>query len=120
MMSEKNTLTISNAVASLLAGKATSWSMDNNDYKTLIVEGCEKPIESEINTRLEQLIAEQPLTACKDLAKEKIAITDWAALPDVGLKNAADFVTYRGILRGLIISPVADPVWPTEPTPIWE
>ncbi len=57
---------------------------------------------------------------CKAKAKQLIAATDWAALPDVGLKNAAEFVTYRGILRGLIITPVADPVWPTEPTPIWE
>lgn len=53
-------------------------------------------------------------------AKQLIAATDWAVLPDVGLKNAAEFVTYRGILRGLIITPVADPAWPTEPTPIWE
>ena len=36
------------------------------------------------------------------------------------MKNSADFVTYRGILRGYATQPVVDPVWPTEPTPIWQ
>lgn len=57
---------------------------------------------------------------CKDEAKQRITACDWAVLPDVGLKNAADFVTYRGILRGLIISPVVNPDFPIEPTPVWE
>lgn len=57
---------------------------------------------------------------CKARAKMLIAAADWAVLPDVGLKNAADFVTYRGILRGLIISPVVNPDFPIEPTPVWE
>lgn len=80
----------------------------------------EKPTEQEINNEIARLTQQQPFNDCKAKAKQLIAATDWSALPDVGLKNAADFVTYRGILRGLIISPVADPVWPTEPTPIWE
>lgn len=57
--------------------------------------------------------------ACKQEAKNKIALTDWAVLPDVGLQNKADFETYRASLRALIINPVADPVFPTEPTPVW-
>jgi len=52
-------------------------------------------------------------------AKYLLASTDWAVLPDVGLKNSADYVTYRGILRGLVISPVANASFPTEPTPVW-
>ena len=62
----------------------------------------------------------QKITWCISNAKFLLQASDWAVLPDVGLKNSADFVTYRGILRGLVISPVVDPTWPTEPTPVWE
>lgn len=54
----------------------------------------------------------------KSIAKEKIALTDWAVLPDVNLQNKAEFETYRATLRDLIFNPVADPTWPVEPTPI--
>ena len=57
--------------------------------------------------------------ACKAQAKALLAASDWASLSDVGLKNTADFVTYRGILRGYVLSPVTDPTWPSEPTPVW-
>ena len=52
-------------------------------------------------------------------AKKRIAATDWSVLPDVGLANVAAFETYRATLRELIKNPVAEPVWPTEPDPIW-
>ena len=57
---------------------------------------------------------------CKAKAKQLLSQTDWAVLPDVGLKNSADFVTYRGILRGLVISPVVDAVFPDVPKAVWE
>lgn len=60
-----------------------------------------------------------PPELTKSIAKEKIAATDWAVLPDVGLANVTAFETYRAALRELIKNPVADPVWPTEPQPIW-
>jgi len=56
---------------------------------------------------------------CKAKAKALLNQTDWAVLPDVGLKNSDDFVTYRGILRGLINSPVVDAVLPNVPVAIW-
>ncbi len=57
---------------------------------------------------------------CKERAKELLSKSDWSALSDVGLKNLSTFVTYRGILRGYVISPVEEPDFPVEPTPIWE
>ena len=57
---------------------------------------------------------------CKAQAKALLAASDWSALPDVGLKNSADYVTYRGILRGLVISPVENPDFPVEPKAVWE
>lgn len=56
---------------------------------------------------------------CKQTAKEKLAASDWSVLPDVQISNKADFENYRAILRGYVISPVTNPTWPTEPTPIW-
>lgn len=66
-----------------------------------------------------KLAAQRKLDNCKSEAKKRIAATDWSVLPDVGLANVAAFEAYRAALRELIKNPVADPVWPTEPEPIW-
>lgn len=99
-----------------------TWSLVGEEYDGLIWldEIQTKPTEDEINTELDRQEQQAPFDACKAQAKVLIAATDWAVLPDVGLKNSADFVTYRGILRGLIISPMANPDFPTEPQPVWE
>jgi len=57
--------------------------------------------------------------ACKAQAKALLAASDWSVLSDVGLANAADFVTYRGILRGYVTQPQVNPDFPVEPTPVW-
>ena len=57
---------------------------------------------------------------CSQQAKSLLAASDWSQLPDVGLKNSADYVTYRGILRGYTTQPVTNPDWPVEPTPVWQ
>jgi hypothetical protein len=56
---------------------------------------------------------------CKDQAKQLIANSDWSVLPDVNITNKAEFENYRTQLRNLIINPVEDPIFPTEPNPIW-
>ena len=56
---------------------------------------------------------------CKAKAKALLSQTDWAVLPDVGLANKADFESYRATLRNLVINPVAEPVFATEPEPVW-
>jgi hypothetical protein len=100
----------------------SKWILRGDEYSGIewLDEAQTKPTEQEINDEIAKQDAQRPFDECKAKAKQLIAATDWSVLPDVGLKNSADFVTYRGILRGLIITPVADPVWPTEPTPVWE
>lgn len=56
---------------------------------------------------------------CKDEAKSKIALSDWSVLPDVKISNKSDFESYRSVLRNYILTPVENPVFPTEPNPIW-
>ena len=66
-----------------------------------------------------KLAAQQKLDDCKNQAKQKIANCDWSVLPDVNISNRAEFEAYRAKLRGYILNPVADPVFPTEPQPVW-
>jgi hypothetical protein len=56
---------------------------------------------------------------CKDKAKFLLSGSDWAVLPDVGLINLSEFVTYRALLRNLVINPVVDASFPVAPEPIW-
>jgi hypothetical protein len=56
---------------------------------------------------------------CKTKSKELIASSDWSVLPDVKIENKIEFENYRSILRNYILSPVENPIFPTEPTPIW-
>ncbi|NDD84883.1 hypothetical protein EBZ38_11530 [bacterium] len=57
--------------------------------------------------------------SCKSKAKYLIAKSDWSVLPDVKLQNKSDFENYRSQLRELIINPIENSIFPTEPQPIW-
>ena len=65
--------------------------------------------------------------SCSDQAKSILSATDWTSIPDVGnptestpyLMNQAAFIAYRSQIRALAINPVANPVWPTQPTEQW-
>jgi len=70
-------------------------------------------------TQVQVAIGEAKKNVTKTEAKKRIATTDWSVLPDVGISNTAEFEAYRAALRELIKNPVADPVWPTEPEPVW-
>jgi hypothetical protein len=74
-----------------------------------------KPTWAQVQAELQVVLAADNKTE----AKKRIATTDWAVLPDVGISNTAEFEAYRAALRELIKNPVAEPVWPTEPQPVW-
>jgi hypothetical protein len=65
--------------------------------------------------------------SCSDQAKAILTATDWTSIPDVGnpsasnpyLLNQGEFIAYRSQIRALAINPVANPVWPTQPTEQW-
>ena len=59
---------------------------------------------------------------CKNTAKGKLAQSDWSTLPDVQaqLSNYQDFVNYRSQLRNLVINPIENPVFPSEPEARWK
>jgi hypothetical protein len=86
------------------------------ENSTVVVSSADM---TKIDLAYTNYLAKEPLDQCKEEAKKRIATTDWAVLPDVGLSNVAAFQTYRAALRELIKNPVAEPTWPTEPEPIW-
>jgi hypothetical protein len=69
---------------------------------------------------LAAVTAQAQKDACKTQAKELLAQTDWAILTDVPLDNKAEFKSYRETLRNLVLNPVENPEFPTEPTPSWK
>ena len=112
-------ITIAQALNSLRPGAI--WAINNNSYNQLtwldIVQS--KPTEQEVNEEVVRLTDQIPFDACSTEAKKRIAASDWSVLPDVSISNKAEFESYRAALRALIINPVADPVFPTEPQPVW-
>jgi hypothetical protein len=110
-------ITKADAIASLRPN--SQWTLCEENFEWL-GKPEDKPTENEIQDEITRLTLLEPFNKCKAQAKRLIAFSDWAALPDVGLANQVQFIAYRAALRALIITPVADPVWPTEPTPIWE
>lgn len=105
------------AILSLVPGAQVAVT-GNEDV--LWIEPSVAPVtEQQIQDEIARLTAQQPFNNCKAKAKEFIAATDWAVLPDVGLQNKSEFEAYRATLRALILNPVADPVFPTEPQPVW-
>ena len=114
------TIGIVEAVESLRPG--AKWAQHGFEYDGLewLDQVQTKPTEQEVNDEIAVLEAKAPLDACKAKAKDLIAASDWSVLPDVGLANVSNFKAYRAILRSLILNPVDNPVWPTEPSPVWE
>jgi len=112
----------------ILLGQALSYLRPNAEWVTVdnTYEGLNwldtaqtKPTEQEITDAITHLENQAPLDACKNEAKRLIALTDWSVLPDVNISNKVEFELYRSELRDLIINPIVNPVFPTEPQPIW-
>lgn len=65
---------------------------------------------------------EQKKQFCKDEAKRLLAETDYSQYEDVDvvLVNKSEFTTYRTTVRGMMINPIPDPVWPDQPKAVWK
>jgi hypothetical protein len=112
-------ITIAQALSSLRPNAA--WAITGNVYTNIIWMDTTqtKPTENEVQDEITRLTLEEPYTACTNEAKKRLAASDWSVLPDVNISNKAEFETYRAALRTLMFTPVVDPIYPTEPQPIW-
>lgn len=97
------------------------WAMANEQYNTLqwLDTVQTKPTEQEVNAEIIRLTEKAPFDTCVAEAKKLLAASDWSVLPDVNISNRAEFEAYRAQLRTLMFNPVAEPVFPTEPQPVW-
>jgi hypothetical protein len=75
---------------------------------------------NEVAYDLQAVTSQAQKDACKSQAKSLLAASDWAILTDVPLDNKAEFKSYRETLRNLVLNPVENPTFPTEPTPSWK
>ena len=92
-------------------------------YPQVISIYGEKAVDAdgnEVQYDLQAVTTQAQKDECKVKAKELLSQTDWTILTDVPLDNKADFKTYRATLRDLVLNPVADPVFPDEPVPVWK
>jgi hypothetical protein len=106
----------------------TQWSITDEDYSTLQWYGdTPKPTQAELDALWPATQEAQAKSACKQQAVSLLQETDWTTIPDVAnpsdsnpyLTNQREFMTWRSEIRQLAVNPVANPVWPTQPTPQW-
>jgi len=121
------TITMAMAIQALCP--TAQFSITDNDYSSLVWLSPDIPIppESQVLAEMATLQAEQPFVDCKNEASKLLYLTDWTTISDVAdpiksnpyLTNQAAFVSYRSQVRALAVNPVADPVFPPQPTATW-
>ena len=103
------------------------WVLNGDNYSGLewLDSGQTKPTETEINNKIAELDASEPMKLLREERNRRIALTDWRAGSDLTLVSA--WSTYRQALRDLpaSASPKLDSNydldltsvnWPTEPS----
>jgi hypothetical protein len=85
------------------------------------------PTQAELDalwTSTEEKIAK---SECKAQAVALLQATDWTTIPDVAnpstsnpyLMNQGAFIAWRSQVRALAVNPIANPVFPAQPTEQW-
>jgi len=107
-------ITKGEALISLRPGAA--WKL-NGDEVIWLDESQTQPTELEIQTKIDELTAAEPLKLLREERNRKLAETDWTQNRDVTLSNDADWKTYRQALRDITNSATSldDVAWPEKP-----
>jgi len=104
------------------------WSMEDNDYSTLQwFSETPKPTQAELDALWPSTEEAQAKSLCKQKAVSLLQATDWTTIPDVAnpsasnpyLMNQGAFIAWRSQVRALAVNPVANPVFPAQPTEQW-
>ena len=83
--------------------------------------------DNEVTYDLAAVDNQAAINDCKAQAVQILQNTDWTSIGDVGnpqmsnpyLVNQAAFIDYRSQVRALAVNPIANPVFPTQPTEQW-
>ena len=102
------------------------WTLRGNDYSGLewVDSGQTKPTETEINSKIAELDAAEPMRLLRAERDRRIVLTDWRASSDLTLASA--WSTYRQALRDITKQTpklnsnyeldLTSITWPTEPS----
>ncbi len=115
---------IGSALLNLKPG--AQWVLRGTEYSGLTWRDKDqtKPTETEINSKISELNAAEPMRLLREERNRRIALTDWRASSDLTLSNA--WKTYRKALRDLPAKAtpklnsdyqldLTSVTWPTEP-----
>ena len=109
----------------------SSWNIDGLEYSAIewLDSGATKPTESELNTKVAELDAAEPMRLLREERNKLLSKTDWMVTRSIetGVAMSNDWKTYRQALRDLPASssPSLDEyydldltsvTWPTEPS----
>ncbi len=115
---------ITSALLALKPG--AQWTLRGDDYSGLewLDSGQTKPTETEVNSKIAELDAAEPMRLLRIERDNRIAKTDWRAGKDVTLSTA--WRTYRQALRDITTQTpklnsqyeldLTSVTWPTEPS----
>jgi len=104
------------------------WAMNNEEYDTLQwFSDTPKPTQAELDALAPSTEEQIAKNACKAQAVTLLQATDWTTIPDVAnpsasnpyLMNQGAFIAWRSQVRALAVNPVANPVFPAQPTEEW-
>ena len=102
------------------------WTLRGDDYTGLEwLDSGQQPSKEEVEAKIKELDAAEPMRLLRIERDKKIALTDWRVLPDQSPSD--DWINYRQALRDLpaSASPKLDSnydldfssfTWPTEPS----
>ena len=102
------------------------WTLHGDDYTGLEwLDSGQQPSKEEVEAKIKELDAAEPMRLLRIERDKKIALTDWRVLPDQTPSD--DWINYRQALRDLpaSASPKLDKdgeldfssfTWPTEPS----
>ena len=109
----------------------SSWNLDESEYSGVewLDSGVTIPTESELNTKVAELDAAEPMRLLREERNQLLSKTDWMVTRSIetGVAMSNDWKTYRQALRDLPASssPSLDEyydldltsvTWPTEPS----
>ena len=115
---------IGSALLNLKPG--AQWVLRGTEYSGLTWRDKDqtKPTETEINSKISELNAAEPMRLLREERNRRIALTDWRASSDLTLSNA--WKTYRQALRDITKQTpqlnknyeldLTSVSWPTEPS----
>ena len=105
------------------------WSIADRDYEQLVWldKSQTKPTLDELNTKLSEINAAEPMKQLRVIRNQKLAETDWTQNADVSNSTKTKWTSYRQSLRDLPASStpklgtdnlldMSSVTWPTKPS----